>query len=572
MKNLKYYPFKRNKYFYGKLLSVEDFITEQKYMNDKRRLINRCLYGTGVVCGLNVVAVDDNTISIEPGFAIDYTGREIVVDVPVIKKLEMIDGYNEAMAENGNAYLCIEYDEKEEEPVHNIASAVNGGNEYNKYTEGFHFYLDSEEPEENELTVTRFMEKRAVIYKGNGISITHVLPKFAEAGREFDMKIIVEKEGQQEKVAFEYRLDVSFAAVCDDDDTVRFDESSFNKSDHYEIIKKMRAMGVSDTYASVRLQKDSFNLRIGGRTIKEHTTGDKTAEFKVVTIPAEYAAFHNFYDTAFEDMVINPYSEKIYLAGIRLLKAGDNILIDSIHTVPFGQYVNSPIAARLRDKRISQETEAAGKNNKQENSIVVNEGDISFSSSGSVVIDMGFGGSLGQRFYSEEITHGLGLGPVNISLGKVQAMDENVMVFGEQEVFSVGSGEIDAAIAAKADISKGTFVIGLRCNRPTEARQVCIHWTAVKDIRHFKSDSEKHVMNIKPDMKNIKVCSTCLLQAVIDNTPENRIIWQVREKDGGMIDSNGLYTAPNREGVYELTAESMDYPELKASAFIVVRR
>ena len=59
MKNLKSFPFERNRYFYGKLLSVEDFETEQKYFNDKRRTINRFLFGSGVVCGLGVVEVDD---------------------------------------------------------------------------------------------------------------------------------------------------------------------------------------------------------------------------------------------------------------------------------------------------------------------------------------------------------------------------------------------------------------------------------------------------------------------------------------------------------------------------------
>ena len=80
MKNTQLYPFERNKYFYGKLLSVEDFTFEQKYMNDKRRHINRLVHGVGVVCGLNVVRVDDTTISVESGLALDSTGREIVVE------------------------------------------------------------------------------------------------------------------------------------------------------------------------------------------------------------------------------------------------------------------------------------------------------------------------------------------------------------------------------------------------------------------------------------------------------------------------------------------------------------
>ena len=93
LKNLKYFNFERNKYFYGKLLNVEDFETEQRYMNDKRRLINRLIHGMGVVCGMNVIRVDEATISIEMGLALDFAGREIVIEKPVLKKLSTIDGF-----------------------------------------------------------------------------------------------------------------------------------------------------------------------------------------------------------------------------------------------------------------------------------------------------------------------------------------------------------------------------------------------------------------------------------------------------------------------------------------------
>ena len=93
MKNLKSFPFERNRYFYGKLLSVEDFETEQKYFNDKRRTINRFLFGSGVVSGLNVVEVDDESISVERGLALDFAGREIMLDEPAVRKLTELEGY-----------------------------------------------------------------------------------------------------------------------------------------------------------------------------------------------------------------------------------------------------------------------------------------------------------------------------------------------------------------------------------------------------------------------------------------------------------------------------------------------
>ena len=95
MKNTKYFPFERNNYFYGKLLSVDDFRLEQKYGNDKRRTLNRFLYGTGVVTGMNVVSVDDMTILVENGLALDSVGREIVIDEPVVRKLHMLERFSD---------------------------------------------------------------------------------------------------------------------------------------------------------------------------------------------------------------------------------------------------------------------------------------------------------------------------------------------------------------------------------------------------------------------------------------------------------------------------------------------
>lgn len=155
MKNLTYIPFMRNRYFKGKLLTAEDFEQEQQYMNDKRRLMNRWFMGAGIVAGLEVIQVDDYSISLEIGLALDYTGREIVVDAPVIKRLSLLDGYEEAVMEEGDEslYLCIEYAEREVEPVHNITDRsvhTQDEPEYNKRKECYHLYVTDDAPRETE--------------------------------------------------------------------------------------------------------------------------------------------------------------------------------------------------------------------------------------------------------------------------------------------------------------------------------------------------------------------------------------------------------------------------------------
>ena len=45
--------FERNKYFYGKLMTVSDFELEQEYFNGKRYLLNRLIHGKGLLFGFS---------------------------------------------------------------------------------------------------------------------------------------------------------------------------------------------------------------------------------------------------------------------------------------------------------------------------------------------------------------------------------------------------------------------------------------------------------------------------------------------------------------------------------------
>ncbi len=70
----------RNRYFYGKMLDAYHLELEQRYGNTKRWLINRLSLGSGILCGLDVVASSDNTrLRVTSGVAIDGLGREIIV-------------------------------------------------------------------------------------------------------------------------------------------------------------------------------------------------------------------------------------------------------------------------------------------------------------------------------------------------------------------------------------------------------------------------------------------------------------------------------------------------------------
>jgi hypothetical protein len=54
---LEFPELRRLNYFFGQMLGVQDFQTEQSFFREKQKLHNRCLHGYGVVCGLLVEPV-----------------------------------------------------------------------------------------------------------------------------------------------------------------------------------------------------------------------------------------------------------------------------------------------------------------------------------------------------------------------------------------------------------------------------------------------------------------------------------------------------------------------------------
>lgn len=581
MKNIKYFSFERNKYFYGKLLSVEDFETEQRYMNDKRRLINRFVNGCGVLCGMNVVVVDDVTISVERGIALDYAGREVVIDTPVTKKLSMIEGfeeYSDAESEGNDLYLCIRYDESQKEAVHSITTSQTkdiDDVEYNKYEEGYSLYLTDKEPEGKLTIADSYYKDSSIIYSGNGFSIKQEIPKYIKSRGESLIRITVEKTGQSRGIAFSYALesscikDVQGQAII-----ISFNEEDFEKSNRYVLTKKVRTMPVVDAHDQVKIVPGSFKLTIGKKKIGADVSFETVVNVTQKDIRRQI--MDTYYKDIMNEVMQNSYEQHIYLAKLTIVKAGATYIIDSAKEMPFDQYIFNNMLTTIMahmeydyPQTLSKKEHAA--HGGKEMTISENsEGQLV--TTGEAVLDLGIGGSTGQRFFSGEISHGLGLGNVYITLGISYAEGEgNTLVYGSQDIFNEKDGMIRASLAAKVDTETGKFVIGLKCLAPTDVRQVRVNWMAVKDKQEVVMEKTRSTMHVRPDMFNIGTKETQYYEAILEGETESRVRWSIKEENGGTIDENGMYTAPNRQGVFEIIAESMDIPGMKASTFVVVR-
>ncbi len=112
--NCNFHKFEKNKYFYGKLMTVRDFETEQRYFDEKRNLINRLLHGTGIVCGfqnVKLVKKDNEPLKLnfeDGGVALTCCGHEIVVLSNTDKQI--LDETGNKVSDLSNSpYLYLKY-------------------------------------------------------------------------------------------------------------------------------------------------------------------------------------------------------------------------------------------------------------------------------------------------------------------------------------------------------------------------------------------------------------------------------------------------------------------------------
>ena len=151
MKNENLFPLERNNYFFGKLMTEREYSSEQEYFNNKRRLLNVAIAGSGVVCGLNVTKTDGATIALESGLALDGLGRELAVPELIVTRLSELDGFSGDIGLSPYVYLCLEYLETPIEPMHAMTAATGAATQFGRVLEGVRLFLSYGEPEPFEL-------------------------------------------------------------------------------------------------------------------------------------------------------------------------------------------------------------------------------------------------------------------------------------------------------------------------------------------------------------------------------------------------------------------------------------
>ncbi len=569
MKNLQYFPFERNQYYYGKLMTQQDFVSEQKYMNDKRRLINRFLHGTGVVSGLQVVRMDEKSFSVEAGLALDEVGREILVSQPAVLRLDQMDGYEQLQEQSSSdaAYLCIAYQEEDVYPSRGMGAGKQG-QVYEKIREGYRLYLTSDPYEEDGDTLASMADLRLTIFENEEMAVTQLMPAFVQAGERFDIIVRIEAKKAVNDLALSFTESL-ICLLCDGKDTLQGSWSGSLKEagDRAELRFPMEAFSVENGMGELILPPYRLKITQGGRDL--HSRNEIRGKIRISSRDTYRELVESYFQNGMNHILGTSYPRGIYLAKFYLVPTGHGFLLERVETVPFEQrvysaFLNMGITERiLKEVRELQSVRQEGGKTAETGSR--NRGGRKDTASGTCVISLGIGGKAGEKYFSGEIVHGLGLGRMKISL----SLDiDGFQYAGSAEIFD--DVKLKAELASKVNCERGSFMIGIRLLEPSVLESVQVRWVAERIPDEEVQGREAHI-RVLPDKPEMKVMQSRYFRTETENLEGMTILWEVCTPNGGSVTRDGRYTAPDTEGIYEVAAFCQEMPSIRNSVFVIVR-
>ncbi len=593
MNNSQLTPFERNRYYAGKMLTSADFQAEQTYFNNKRRFANSLLYGSGVICGLGVFSLDDLSVLIESGVAIDGMGREVVIDSSVVKKLSAVDGFD-ALRTN-NVSLCLRYKEDEVHTVYSVnRSDPDREYEYNRISENYQIFLmDSEDVPETFEMETEFLT-RGVLLSNENFSVEFVMPAAASKGRNVKAVLRIEKLSDAE-VSLSYTGVLQIPAFSDPNglheidlviDDVRLSSGEVLEKEYW-----MTAQEVSALETNIILKSGSVQAFENDKNIA--VPSNLSMKIQLSDVKPRELVNREIGRMNLEMKSVGAQSDFIRLADLILVRTDSAYIIEQVNDSNVKHYIAAPAQEMLRcdymeyfqkeaDIRTVVAAAPAEQNAKPIN---LRSGDAPEVETGVLEIPLSENARKGDVCYSGEIMHGLGRGNVYVEVGYEHIRDDEALgeasakstIYGNPALFAENQRsvvEVETAVRVLND--KGSFIVAVRPLQNVDFLVLTFPWVAIKfpagnDLGIEDDYSGKSIAAETPTI-TMGTKESHFFGVRYNNMDPCSITYELTESNSGEITADGIYTAPSKEGVYEVRIFCTDMPVICTYAYAIVKK
>lgn len=578
-------PFERNRYYVGKLLTSADFQTEQTYGAHKRRFLNEMMFGSGIVCGLGVYSLDDLTIMVDSGVAVDGCGREIAVESAVVCKLSSVEGFEEL--EGDRVTLCLGYREENVHPVYTVRGTENGESyEYNRIREGWRLFLQDSQTMPRPTPPELEFLASSTLYADEDYQVVCTMPAQTPCGAAVRVDVTVRRL-REEAQPLTLKADIQTPAFFGAEGEHRWllELREICPEGEVTIPFRLRAQAAPAPECVLLADSQSVEAWVGGE--ERRCRENFALRAAIVSASAQQVV---------DQAVASASLEMRSLSGVDFVPLGEIVLqrtrgaylIEEIHTLGVRQYIRTTASLPVRQQLegwFNPETPAG------EQPVLPGGGPAPAErfvepvyATGLCEIPLDANLRRGQVAYSNEIVHGLGPGTVYVSVGvEYLAEDPKLNGVGRSTIYgniSLFPGEQTAAPAAELAVKvmndRGSFVVAARLLEDSTQVLLPLRWVALV----MPGGAEENKLQ-KLAGKSIAAVQSTVVMATreshyfnvrFNNMEPCTLTYELTEKDSGTITSDGIYTAPGREGVFEIRIFCTDMPLITTYAYAVVKK
>lgn len=592
MNDKQIFPFERNRYYVGKMLTSADFQAEQNYFNNKRRFVNNLMFGKGIVCGCSVFSLDDLSLLVESGVAVDGWGREIVIEKAVVKKLSAVEGFDKL--ESNYASLCLRYKEENVHSVYAIHKQNEEEYEHNRIAEGYELYLVDTAGIEKEFKLESEFLTKGNLLKEEDYQIEIHMPATVCQGKYVKIIITVEKLTGEE-VELNYNAVLQVPAFTTEDGkheiTIEFKNLLMKEKEKIQKEYWLKVQDIENKDSNIILRSGTCSAKVGEQKVQ--LQNDFSMKVVVEDIAPRELVNREIGKMSLEIKNMNEEQGFIRLADLRLLRTESAYIIEDIIEKNVKRYIQTPAEEITRNeyleyfskygKDISFWKNKAGQESGEPKDPKA-PGNAPNIATGILEIPLGDRTRVGDTRYSGEILHGLGNGNVYVEIGhefleedRVHGANAKSTVYGNQKLFkrnSKGGASVETAIKVLND--KGSFIVAARLNESVSYLVLTYRWMAIK----LTNGNENALLEDYTDKRIVAETQTVILGTKESyyfnvkhyNMEQCSIAYELTESGSGEITSDGIYTAPNKEGVFEIRIYCTDMPIICTYAYAIVKK
>ncbi len=573
------YPFYKNRYFPHKRMRAADFQRDQELTDGKLAFLSRWVFGEGAALGLGVQREDSEYLLVEPGFAVDGLGRYIVVDQPERRAVRALEGLDGLTGEN--AVLWLGYAETEQQPM--LVPDENGV-ETEKLSiarEGFRLFLRGPEsltPPAPEA----LLFSNTVLFADEELRVTQSVPRWFSGAGTTTIRLFLECY-EAEPIQIELTYAPSLPGFVGADGNAPFLRQRLDaRPGETALTLLVRPAGAART-VPMEVGAGAFVLEKNGQRYEAQSAfrknfsvaeGEPSAELRDHLAKQEL------------DELWSSAGEGTPLAYVRLIRLGDKCLLDEV----------TPVSARYRAPvpwfRECAERASACYGAEERPAPVpapapppaptpaVPEPPPRRMTTGTVTLKAGLDMEAGRVLYSEELSHGLGPGPVLMEFGvenvyPVANIPQNRtdLLLGDVSLFAQPGGTYDAPIERGVRIhpDKGTFELAVRLKGRLRQTALRLRWFAWRPEEALPPpEPPGKLLRLKPDMLRVGPGEAVQFTPVFAEGASAPCEFVVEGRRSGSVTRDGVYTAPDRPGLYMVCARGSGGAEDRAAAFIIV--